>query len=341
MTVFKYRGASKETFQYTLDGLINDYFWAAEKSTLNDPYEGFVDSETMINQINQAVNLFFKNNKSIQNALVNAQNVLSGFLSFTDSAGILSLSKDPLNELLWAHYANEHRGFCIEYDRRYLTRFYRNEFMFDVDYKENPSSISASNFGIEMEKTNLIKKVIGTKSTKWKYEQEVRLVTSKFGKHQYDYRAVKSIYFGLRMSEDQKQKIMISLQGRDIKYFQIELKKNSYEFVIRHVVDLYPTKKKYLYEKSKVMDNAIDPIEKWSSFVPYFKKLAEIVRRDPYCEEIASIDIKVNSNKTNPTFFVNFKWKNRIEPLFAYQIDYFHLNEIDAKYNEITDLNSC
>ena len=40
--------------------------------------------------------------------------------------------------------------------------------------------------------------------------------------------AVTGIYFGLRMPESDKELIINSLKGRDIKYYQMKLKPNSY-----------------------------------------------------------------------------------------------------------------
>jgi hypothetical protein len=34
----------------------------------------------------------------------------------SDSVGICSLSRSPLNLLMWAHYANDHKGFVVEFD---------------------------------------------------------------------------------------------------------------------------------------------------------------------------------------------------------------------------------
>jgi len=38
--------------------------------------------------------------------------------------GIFSLSKKYDDELLWAHYANSHKGFCIEYDLEILLKLF-------------------------------------------------------------------------------------------------------------------------------------------------------------------------------------------------------------------------
>ena len=35
---------------------------------------------------------------------------------FSDNVGICSLTKDPLNLLMWAHYAQHHKGFVVEFE---------------------------------------------------------------------------------------------------------------------------------------------------------------------------------------------------------------------------------
>ena len=37
------------------------------------------------------------------------------------------------------------------------------------------------------------------KSIKWRHEEEYRICIEPFGRFNYDYRAVKAIYFGMRM----------------------------------------------------------------------------------------------------------------------------------------------
>ncbi|MEJ8827109.1 DUF2971 domain-containing protein [Variovorax humicola] len=32
------------------------------------------------------------------------------------NVGVLSLTEDPINELMWAHYANSHSGFAVGLD---------------------------------------------------------------------------------------------------------------------------------------------------------------------------------------------------------------------------------
>ena len=99
--VYKYRanieinGEKRDTMQLT-----QNIIYASDMRNLNDPFEGSVELP-----------------KSYEH-----EHWVTPIMQKLYSAGIYSLSKPkdgetfPCNELLWAHYANSHKGFCIEYD---------------------------------------------------------------------------------------------------------------------------------------------------------------------------------------------------------------------------------
>lgn len=110
MLVYKYRGGS---FKRDLKSLENNEFWASHTRQLNDPCEGMIaisDYEAQMKNLKlifpQQSNDLTLLNQAFQNLIDMKDNKL----------GILSLSKSYHDELLWAHYADSHKGFCIEYD---------------------------------------------------------------------------------------------------------------------------------------------------------------------------------------------------------------------------------
>ena len=72
------------------------------------------------------------------------------------------------------------------------------------------------------------KKVFGTKSLAWKYENEIRLVFNTAGKKTIISEAVTGIYFGLKINLEDRRDIIQRTQGRNIDYYQIERIDNSY-----------------------------------------------------------------------------------------------------------------
>ncbi|HIR36887.1 MAG TPA: DUF2971 domain-containing protein [Candidatus Limisoma gallistercoris] len=150
------------------------------------------------------------------------------------SAGIYSLSKPksnetfPCNELLWAHYANSHKGFCIEYDLDKLSNYsscvFDVENVIEVTYEsERPSVSEVDNM------SQIQKKVFGTKSLAWKYENEIRIVFEKSGEKIIPDNAIMGIYFGLRITLEDRRDIIKRLSKQNINFYQIERIENSYQ----------------------------------------------------------------------------------------------------------------
>ena len=84
----------------------------------------------------------------------------------------------------------------------------------------------------------LMGKMVATKQTSWKYEEETRLVTDKFGRHDYLPSALHGIIFGTKMSEDDKKHIKESLTGRNIKFYQLYKKEDTYGYLFNHVLNI-------------------------------------------------------------------------------------------------------
>jgi len=93
--------------------------------------------------------------------------------AFNDNVGILSLSEIPDHELMWAHYADTHRGLVLCFDERHnffnRRRSENDEFYFvrTVHYSDGPATSLANVDGDAL---------LVTKGTKWSYEREWRML---------------------------------------------------------------------------------------------------------------------------------------------------------------------
>jgi len=217
MLVYKYKGFSlKKKFQRELKDLEMNRFWASNFKKLNDPFETVIDSNYLEKCILKLGRLFINIDSKKDIDFVN--NNTREVLSFDRNNGIFSLSRTKLDELLWVHYANDHKGFCIEYDLDLLLTSDTIKDCFIVSYSAKPKKI---NFLDIFRKRRMMKKNGGNKSLNWKYEKEIRIVTESYGHNYYRPSAVKSIYFGISMKKDDKESIVKSLKGKNINYYQI------------------------------------------------------------------------------------------------------------------------
>ncbi|MBH0075151.1 DUF2971 domain-containing protein [Pseudoalteromonas sp. SWYJ118] len=335
MRVYKYRGGE---FERDLESLSENYFWAPTRTSLNDPCEGFFEDQNVNSELDTIFKVFARGDSGTANALENVKIVLKELLGFVDKSGIYSLSQTPLDELLWAHYACNHTGFCVEYDLDKLMEYEKNDYRYlAVKYEDSPQKISISDIDTN-EQNKILLKMLGTKSKAWGYEKEIRVITSISGKHNYDYRAVKSIYFGLRMSDEEKNDLMEKLKGRGIKYNQVVLKSKSYDFSFVTFNDPYENANKYKYSVAPIADYAITPEyvnEKYKPFIKYLTKAAEIVRREPDCNEVEMVEFSDSKGDLkSPVIYVQYKRKEN-----RYVNHYLSIKEIEEQYKKLTDID--
>ncbi len=333
MKVYKYRSCSRETFLRDLIALRRNYFWGADIDTLNDPCEGFVTA----NVFNSGLNIIEKIFKTSKTS--NVTDALNQVLKRTKKVGIFSLSKSYNEELLWAHYANSHNGFCVEYERGKLLNSNRVKIpdSFSVEYSKKVPDINLLDLGNQ---SDLIKKAIGTKSIKWEQEQEYRIITDNPGIYNYPYDAVTGIYFGVKMENKYKQLIMKYLQGRGINYWDMYIEPNSYLFKRKPIEDSFKSENTYLTEitdrisKNKIRFSIIN-----KSYKTFFKiGEIEIEVKDEYSisqvKQICSLirnDLFAESAKIYFRFYLEGKtdvfvpWVNIIYEDGSYDI------EVDGK----------
>ena len=192
---YKYRGGQgildkdgKSIFERDVATLVNNQLYLPTKDGLNDPTEGVYGDD--------ALRIFF-------NAFSEySHNVEEQYNKFTEKfgkVGVYSLSKTFDNELLWAYYASGHTGFAIEYDIDILEQslnyntYAQQLYKFDVEYLNDVPQIDISTIrGNEM--VEMLKRFIGTKSSSWVHEKEVRLIFENTGLFEIDYKAVEEYY---------------------------------------------------------------------------------------------------------------------------------------------------
>ncbi|HBL76059.1 MAG: hypothetical protein A2W90_11630 [Bacteroidetes bacterium GWF2_42_66] len=242
MNIYKYRGGH---FKRDLASLVNNYFYASSAEYLNDPCEMLVFSDKFKLQIGFFGKLLGKQSRD---KIEELNGGIDDLLLRRNEMGIYSLSETYDDELLWAHYADGHKGFCIEYDLDILlneSSFSKLRY-FPVKYKMKPPQIDIND--LKNNSLDFYKKVAGIKSKKWSYEKEIRIISEDVGEQDYDYRAVKAIYFGYKMPDKQKRIIMNRLKGRGLKYYQIELDEKNYTFFRKEIIDQFISSPEYLFK---------------------------------------------------------------------------------------------
>ena len=123
---------------------------------LNDPFEWRVGSIAATPAESEAGRLAFDD-------FVKRINNFWGIISMSDSAA------DPV---VWSHYADSHKGICLEFDH------VRDSGLYAIAYSHSLPTFDVSKYMSEGNSTDYIQSVLrsalGRKSLSWSYEREYR-----------------------------------------------------------------------------------------------------------------------------------------------------------------------
>lgn len=149
---------------------------------------------------------------------------------------------------LWAHYAQNNEGFCVEYDLTYPINNDVNDMvlggLLPCDYSSKPKLISKQKIykyvknipftqheQIEFEHSVMMSFL--RKSTAWSYEKEWRLILPLELCEIYDnmipFYPIKSIYLGCRMKNDNKEFIYRMAKRKGIDVYSMYLYDDKFE----------------------------------------------------------------------------------------------------------------
>lgn len=160
---------------------------------------------------------------------------------FTDRVKHEGDAPEYLHELMWAHYADFHKGICIKYhfetDQTKLPKSTNTvvSYFRDVKYKDDISLLGKNG------NINLVDAFF-VKSRAWEYENELRYLYFDInGSGDFQQinvpTCISSIYFGLRCTDNDRKLIMDLMKGR--KWTTIERKRGLPDKVIEHDVEFY------------------------------------------------------------------------------------------------------
>jgi Protein of unknown function (DUF2971) len=136
---------------------------------------------------------------------------------FLENNGVSCFSEVNDNLLMWAHYGESYRGFCLEF----RTNYYPLEKLRPVRYVDIIPEISLVPIACEQDATQQFEIVYCTKSKAWSYEQEWRAFHKNVGTlYCYPPHVLKAVYFGPRID---KQAVDLVCQILAAQNSQVEL----------------------------------------------------------------------------------------------------------------------
>ncbi|MHB1236960.1 MAG: DUF2971 domain-containing protein [Gallionella sp.] len=194
--LYKFRPINK----YLIESLVTRSLYFAKPDTLNDPFDCKIDLKRVLKRAEQSAT---DEQKSFLTPFLENPQFFGNWKSYFDSIGVCSFSLVNADTLLWSHYADEHRGVCLEYHFR-GSYFLQPEFQLtaagNVEYHPEPLTEWLKNAPMEMTPfaEGLVHKYLKTKNPAWSYEKEARIIRGKHGTFNIKENFLKRVYFGLQ-----------------------------------------------------------------------------------------------------------------------------------------------
>jgi hypothetical protein len=159
------------------------------------------------------------------------QGGINAWMQMLDQMGVCSLSVDPLNLLMWAHYARSHSGVVLE--------FGGDEPPFDRTLEVRYSNDRPRFRPLAMDR-NQMKSALLQKAVPWQYEQEWRYITpGKVGWADIGPRALTGIILGADIAPEHEAEIraMVSERGAPVQIDQMWFYEHRYEMLRKPSLD--------------------------------------------------------------------------------------------------------
>lgn len=211
-TRYVYKFRSFDSNGFTLNALTASHLWCSHYQSFNDISEFRFEYDRHPAKTDEMFEQWRRDFPQYQNMSrkmipIYGIEIMKGFL---DDFGICCFAKNPLNPLMWAYYADSHRGMCLGFefpdvDEGYLA----GKSIYEVQYADEPLI-----FDLLMlkDRSSILKKLIPFVTTKheiWRHEAEWRYVGFKEAKQPTAYRkeALKEVIFGAKSPMDMRNMV--------------------------------------------------------------------------------------------------------------------------------------
>lgn len=185
--LYRYRRLGEKTEQ-EITALINGYIYCPAFSEMNDPMES-----------SHRISSRFQANPNSEKSRIRVQAALG-------KVGIASMSEIHDHEPMWAHYADQFKGMCVQYStNRLLKGLSKDIAITRMMYSEKePVLLDDSSTSIDRARLCL-----SSKTVRWASEREWRIFKEERGEASYgDQKPITGILLGSRISSQDEERVI-------------------------------------------------------------------------------------------------------------------------------------
>lgn len=233
--IYKYFNFNKSEkgLVYSLDALSKSYVYASPPSMFNDPFDCAVQAELDLTplvlrnyyllrempkeEIEERLVYFFDAGGHLTKAgYAEQESFKKKISSMNQDLGVTCFSKQPYNPLMWAHYADNHNGFCLEFDAdapfksKRIAGGKKLHIWGEVEYAKSGELPKVAFSDFLNGNLNTLS-LIFQKGGRWKHEEELRLIISADSEEErkviYPPELLTGIYYGINVDAKWKSEL--------------------------------------------------------------------------------------------------------------------------------------
>lgn len=188
---FYYCAAPKYLYKYysekplNMDAIKNHEMWYSAPCNFNDVFDGdvsinekaifesFLSADPQGRRIRQGSPMWIKLKSDVHKQIDYLQGT---FEETKQTTGISCLSESDSSLLMWAHYANNHKGMCVEYELLQISEQLKFSPIPVIYTDERVSLNSLISEDLRRDTMKFFVESVTTKSPEWSYEKEWRII---------------------------------------------------------------------------------------------------------------------------------------------------------------------
>jgi Protein of unknown function (DUF2971) len=229
--LYKYRSLADNGLKHLTDVLQNHRIWWSSPATFNDPFDCFpvIDLSGTEAEVKRWSTIQVQRNfpsltrqirrqkirevtQAMRRYVIGSRTANSGGTDAWSEAalemGVLCLAENPEDMLMWGHYAQSHKGICLEFD----TRNSPFNLAHRISYSEERSVFRP----LDLDRSKLMERVLLRKAKAWEYEREWRIFgAGRVGLVEFPADALTSIILGAKISADDEAQIRQVMTKRE------------------------------------------------------------------------------------------------------------------------------
>lgn len=154
------------------------------------------------------------------------QMITDSMIYWLQRTGVYCLSESNDNILMWSHYSDGHKGFCLEFNLNSYLRASKK-----VKYQNEYPKLKYT--GDDEKDKEFINTILLTKSDFWNYEKEWRIIETRGpGLYQINNGDLNGVILGCQISEENRKRIISLIEKRTdndkLRLYQARIKESEF-----------------------------------------------------------------------------------------------------------------